>query len=734
MPDAAPDTESQRLRQGAERIRQGPEYLAARRFVRPGAVVFDVGAHVGCWGLAATEGVRPVTLHLFEPSPVVFPKLSANARRFFPEARVRNVAVADTSAWQRFHHYRESPTWSGFFRRRGEEARGSVGAPDILSVPCTTLDAYCREHDVTHIHFLKIDVEGAEPAVLRGAAGLLAAGAIDALQFEYGGTFADAGATLRAVFEFLAFRDYVLFAHRDGNFVPVEDWSDALEDFGHANYLSVHRRLTGWFRGLPPAMLDLPTELAARGIRPRGVIHIGAHEGRELAAYRTMGASPILFIEANPEVAKRLRQNVAKEPDVIVAECAITDGTADTATLHVTSMDQSSSVLPLKDHLALYPGIVETRTITVPAASLDALLARLGLDPGSFNFINIDIQGAELPAFRGGQGVLAHIEALNAEINYRELYAGGTLSHELDAYLAAFGFVREEAVCPYDPSWGDALYVKRAAIAMPTLGENGRFANQLFQYAFIKLHAARHGLTAHVPAWVGNALFGATDPPPRRALPLVRQTSPVLAADAVATAVPPLRNVDLWGYFQYSSSFYAKDKAFFRNLFKPMPAIKTRLDAALTRLMAGKRTLVALHLRRGDYGYGHFFVAQTGWYRDWLETLWDSLPAPLLYVASDEPEAVLDDFADYAPACRADLGDLGEITTLCPCYPDFYVLTRADQLAISNSSFSFAAAMLNEKATVFRRPRLGLKKLIPFDPFDAEVIFRDETVEAQKTP
>ncbi|MHC1791978.1 FkbM family methyltransferase [Solidesulfovibrio sp.] len=715
-----------RLRTGTARIAQGPEMAAARRFLRPGAVVFDVGAHIGCWSLAALGGLSDVALYCFEPAPDAFADLGETAARHFPQARLANTALGGYCARRRFHLYRDSPSWSGFFRRRGEEARGSVAAPEPIDVACTTLDAFAAAQGVTHIDYLKIDVEGAETEVLAGAAGLLAAGAVDALQFEYGGTFADAGTTLAGVFAFLRFRDYVLLARRGETFAAVETWDPALETYGHDNFLALHRRHVPWFRGEAPAMLDLPALLPRNGVIPRGVIHIGAHEGRELPLYRTMGASPILFIEANPAVAARLRRAMADEPDVTVAECAITDGSAATATLHVTSMDQSSSVLPLGEHLTLYPGIVETDAVVVPAASLDDLLARLDRDPAACNLLNIDIQGAELPALRGALGTLAHIEAINAEINFRELYVGGTFFHELAAFLHDQGFVCEAAVCPYDPSWGDALFVRRRELTMTTLGQNGRFANQLFQYAFVQLQAARQGLSPGLPAWVGNALFGADAAPPRRALPVARQTSPVAAEDAVAGSAKPVTNVDLWGYFQYHSSYYAPDREAFRALFQPVPAVKTSLEAALARVMAGKKTLVALHLRRGDYGCGHFFITPSQWYRDWLAAIWPTLPAPRLYIASDDPQAVLADFADYAPISRA---DLGELSLPLDDYADFYVLTQANVLAISNSSFSFAAAMLNQTAAVFMRPRLGQAKLIPFDPFDAEVIFRDEAAE-----
>ncbi len=61
---------------------------------------------------------------------------------------------------------------------------------------------------------------------------------------------------------------------------------------------------------------------------------------------------------------------------------------------------------------------------------------------------------------------------------------------------------------------------------------------------------------------------------------------------------------------------------------------------------------------------------------------------------------------------------------------DFYVLTQAKALAISNSTFSFAAAMLNTQAREFVRPVIdrypmtgGLKR---FDPWDSEpLLHRD---------
>ena len=68
------------------------------------------------------------------------------------------------------------------------------------------------------------------------------------------------------------------------------------------------------------------------------------------------------------------------------------------------------------------------------------------------------------------------------------------------------------------------------------------------------------------------------------------------------------------------------------------------------------KTIVGLHLRRNDYGYGPFFIAPGKWYNECLENLWKNLDEPVLFIASDEPKKVLKDFAGYKPVTSKDLG------------------------------------------------------------------------------
>jgi hypothetical protein len=103
------------------------------------------------------------------------------------------------------------------------------------------------------------------------------------------------------------------------------------------------------------------------------------------------------------------------------------------------------------------------------------------------------------------------------------------------------------------------------------------------------------------------------------------------------------------------------------------------------------------------------------------------LEKPVLYVASDTPQAA-GDFAEFSPWNASRLGvDIPGADFLI----DHHILRHADHLAISNSTFSFTAAMLNERAESFLRPNPNLRELVPFDPWAAEVLW-DAAVDANE--
>jgi FkbM family methyltransferase len=474
----------------------------------------------------------------------------------------------------------------------------------------------------------------------------------------------------------------------------------------------------------PALYIDVEALFRQFNLEPRGVIHVGAHLGQELPLYQRMGFKKILFIEANPAVYAKLAQRLQGVANATGVLCAVSDKNG-LEILHVTDNEESSSLLPLKKHLERYPDIRETAQLLVSARRLDHLLREINQDPADFNYLHLDIQGAELMALRGAPLALPFFDALSVELNYDELYEGCPLVDELDAFLGARQFQRVFTSSNPD-GWGDGFYLRAPAVSMRTLGSWGRFGNQVFEYAFLRLFAREHRLRVETPAWIGNQLFGTEDAPlPPRPYPQHAENTYALQESKLAHLRSRPGNLDIRGVFQYHSAYYAPQQTFFRSLFQPVPALKATLDRALDTLKAARdaRDLVVLHLRRGDYGYGMFFIPPNAWYLDWLRALWPTLERPLLYLATDEPAKVLADFAAYHPATAADLHlpRLG-----ADYYPDFWAMTQADALATANSTFSFAAAMLNERARHFHRPDLFASALRRFDPWNAEPLLHRE--------
>jgi len=188
----------------------------------------------------------------------------------------------------------------------------------------------------------------------------------------------------------------------------------------------------------------------------RGVIHIGAYRAEERLQYLGRGLTDIIWIEADPRLAEWLKEH-CDEPVFNYAICHLdhTEGR-----LHIATNDgASSSLLWPKEHIWKHPGIGFGETITVPTITLDTLLAEHRINVADYNFINMDIQGAELLALRGMTKTLPHIDAIYTEVNFLEMYQGCGLVDEMDDFLADYKFERR---LTHDTGlgWGDALYVK----------------------------------------------------------------------------------------------------------------------------------------------------------------------------------------------------------------------------------------------------------------------------------
>jgi FkbM family methyltransferase len=148
------------------------EFVRSR--LKQGGIALDIGANVGTYA-HVLENAGATQVHAFEPLPSTFQILSKNVAAC-TKVILRNAAMSDAVGT------------SLFTDLPGNHATNhlviSQGTQPCIVVQTDTIDNYCNQSGIDRIAFLKLDVEGAEPAVLRGARQMLSERRIDAAMIE----------------------------------------------------------------------------------------------------------------------------------------------------------------------------------------------------------------------------------------------------------------------------------------------------------------------------------------------------------------------------------------------------------------------------------------------------------------------------------------------------------------------------------------------------------------------
>ena len=134
-------------------------------FIRPGMVVFEIGANIGDYTLAFARRCGPAgRVYSFEPSPKTFAVLRRNVElNGYQNVALVDQAVSDKEGCVRLFEDSESSGNTSLFS-------GVVPSPaGGIEVPTTTLDAFVQSNGIGRFDFLKADAQGSEYLILSGA-------------------------------------------------------------------------------------------------------------------------------------------------------------------------------------------------------------------------------------------------------------------------------------------------------------------------------------------------------------------------------------------------------------------------------------------------------------------------------------------------------------------------------------------------------------------------------------
>jgi FkbM family methyltransferase len=188
-------------------------------------------------------------------------------------------------------------------------------------------------------------------------------------------------------------------------------------------------------------------------VNSTGVIHVGAHQAEEAEDYLRLGFGNVVWVEAQPDLIEELRNKIAPPSRVIHA--LVWNKSGIKMNLKVASNGQSSSVFELGTHKESYPHIEVSGFVELTTSRLEDILPQ----DINYNFLNLDIQGAEFEAMEGLGSLLAKFDYIYTEVNRAQLYRGIKEIEAIDEFLQENDFRRVATVWT-DADWGDALYIR----------------------------------------------------------------------------------------------------------------------------------------------------------------------------------------------------------------------------------------------------------------------------------
>jgi hypothetical protein len=188
-------------------------------------------------------------------------------------------------------------------------------------------------------------------------------------------------------------------------------------------------------------------------------------------------------------------------------------------------------------------------------------------------------------------------------------------------------------------------------------------------------------------------------------------------------------SLDISGYFHYHTKCLKEYKNLFFDTFSLDQNLIDVVQGGLKKIEA---KIIAVHVRAGDYvdleklngGFGFTITPSFSEINTTIQnlSLMNKKSQQLIYLATDDLEYAAKGLASFGIDYITSKDIAPDGCKYSDLILDFCVLTLADVLLISNSSFSFSAAMLNKVGKSFFRPNINNKKYQLFDPWDDYIL------------
>ena len=199
------------------------------------------------------------------------------------------------------------------------------------------------------------------------------------------------------------------------------------------------------------------------------IFDIGSRDACESITLKKFFSNAVIYaFECNPSAIELCRKNIANRKDIILVDKAVADvsGPIDffaidpnkTKTSHADGNIGASSLF-LANPKYPYEKYCQNK-IKVESVALKEWVQELGVN--DIDIIWIDLQGAELKAFKGMGDFLSRVKIIYTEVEFKQIYIGQPLFWQVNKYLASKGFILLKIE---GGGWfGNALYINKSFV------------------------------------------------------------------------------------------------------------------------------------------------------------------------------------------------------------------------------------------------------------------------------
>jgi FkbM family methyltransferase len=214
-------------------------FLTDRLSRKTNPVLFDVGANIGKYTESLFKSFPHAKIYAFEPNPNSFALVQKNLNKLSTDnIQLFSLGLSSSEEPKIMTSY-ENNTSSSHTSLHSEVFTEFHHSHNNVQITArfTTLDSFCEQQKINHIDLLKIDTEGHELEVLRGAKEMILSKKIDCIQFEFGECHVYSRVFLRDFYN--ALPNYTMFRLLPKHLKPLGEHSPHHEIFRFQNIIAL---------------------------------------------------------------------------------------------------------------------------------------------------------------------------------------------------------------------------------------------------------------------------------------------------------------------------------------------------------------------------------------------------------------------------------------------------------------------------------------------------------------